>query len=79
MQLRMMFMMGSLVMGLLMIGPLGCAADSADEAAEDKGATKMDSGTATQCHGANDCPPGYICNAFGYCSLPARIRRWRRR
>jgi DNA-binding beta-propeller fold protein YncE len=65
MQLRLMFMMG-----LLAVGPLGCAADSASESPDNKGAPKMDGSTGTQCHGANDCPPGYLCNAFGYCSQP---------
>jgi DNA-binding beta-propeller fold protein YncE len=63
MQLRVMFMIGVLV------GLLGCAADSANSP---KIQSAADSGTATQCHGANDCPPGYICNAFGYCSLPSK-------
>ena len=48
----------------------GCAMDSAETAGmadrEDNKGT-ADAGTA-QCFGANDCPPGYYCNAFKYCS-----------
>ena len=48
----------------------GCAMDAESAMAEDREGGKenqSDSGVA-HCYGANDCPPGYYCNTFKYCS-----------
>ena len=46
----------------------GCGADSAAEGTAKSDSAVTDAGATTRCYGANDCPPGYLCNEFGYCS-----------
>jgi hypothetical protein len=47
----------------------GCDANGSLEAASpDNSRAKSDAGATSKCYGANDCPPGYYCNAFGYCT-----------
>jgi DNA-binding beta-propeller fold protein YncE len=54
------------VLGLLLAGCASSAEDGAYRTPEGAG---MDAGSAAgYCYGANDCPPGYRCNEFHYCT-----------
>jgi len=57
------------VLCLIAVASTGCGADSA-AAMAGKGDSYIaaDAGASSRCYGANDCPPGYMCNEFGYCT-----------
>lgn len=58
---------------LLVGGGIGCADDNF-ALESPRGSPQMDSGTSTQCYGANDCPPGYYCNTFGVCTTSSWLQ-----